>query len=172
MTTSKIQIFFASTVNLITAIISSMFLFDTSHLLKEQGLYIFNYCPIWISIAFLTLFTIYFAIYFYLMLFHYFLCTFVTNNENIGGPNFSICGCCFLLFGLGSYVYNLQLFSTNNFCTEVSNNSLFKYSIYSNILNPVVIMFGILIIKFINNCFCKEGKKIDSNLDYHRISNV
>ena len=172
MTTSKIQIFFAGTINLITAIISSMFLFDTFSLFKEQGLYLFNYCPIWISIAFLTFFTTYFAIYFYLMLFHYFLCTFVTNNENISGPNFSMCGCCFLLLGLGSYFYNLQLFSTNNFCTEVSNNSLFKYSIYSNILNPIVIMVGILIIKLINNCFCKEPKKINSNLDYQIMSNV
>ena len=172
MTTNKIQIFFVGTVNLVTAIISSMFLVDTSHLLEEQGLYIFNYCPIWVSIAFLTLFTIYFAIYFYLMLFHNFLCTFVTNNENISGPNFSICGCCFLLLWVYSYLYNLQLFSANNFCTEVSNNNLFPYSIYSNILNPVVIMIGILIIKFINNCFSKEPKNINSNLDYHRMSNV
>ena len=61
MTTSKIQILFAGTVNLVTAVISSVSLVNTSHLLEDQGLYIFNYCPIWISIAFLTLFTIYFV---------------------------------------------------------------------------------------------------------------
>ena len=168
MSFGKIQIFFAGTINFITTILSLVFLSDTSYLIKEHGFSIFDYCPIWISMGILTLFTIYFAVYFYLMLFHYMLCYFITNSNNVAAPSFSLCGCIFICLAACSYIYNLQLFSNNKICSEVSNNDLFISTIYLNILNPVIIIFGILIIKLINICL-KKNKKND---DYQKFLEV
>ena len=167
MSVSKMQIFFVGTINLITGIISCVSLNELFYLLEDKGFGIFNYCPIYMAIGFITFFTLFYALYFYLMLFHYILCQFITNNDNIGGPGFSICGCIFLAMSAASYLYVLQLTTSNNLCYEVVNNKLFRSTINLNLINPGIIVFGLLIIKIINY-FCiknKNDEKTYNNLD-------
>jgi len=169
MSASKIQIFFTGTVNLLVVIISSISLNNLFYLLQNKGFDIFNYCPIYIGIGFMTFFTLFFALYFYLMLFHSILCNFITNNDNSSGPPFSICNCIFLTISLASYINVLQLVSNDNMCYEAVNDTLFNTSIYLNLVNPGIIIFGLLLIKIITH-LCSENKNMEKT--YNNLDNV